>query len=270
MAALKESFETMDVDMDNDLWDYILYLLYSKSESLSKLKYQPLFDLLDGKLTQGQLSVASDTQSRKRPESSSPEKLKARNKEKFQGNQEQKKKKEENYDDDNYEEEFEKLLDKDDEEEQDGEKEKNNTVKIKEQAQEEDEEGQEDEDDYIDEEEMLDVAERCFVRIAQAIINKGQTVRASFTNFIIKEDIEGTTLELLSPIGFLEGIKDLGIVDLEEVEVACLMRVLTKPNLENAILLKELIIIMENFGIFDEEDEDAEANDISNQQDSVS
>lgn len=63
-------------------------------------------------------------------------------------------------------------------------------------------------------------------------------------------------LELLSPIGFLEGIKELGVVDLEEVEVACLMRVLTKPNLENAILLKELVVIMENFGIYDEEGED--------------
>ena len=73
-------------------------------------------------------------------------------------------------------------------------------------------------------------------------------------NFIIEEDIEGTKLELLSPIGFLEGIKDLGLTELEEVEVACLMRVLTKPNLENAILLKELIVIMENFGIYDDED----------------
>ena len=43
-------------------------------------------------------------------------------------------------------------------------------------------------------------------------------------------------------------------MDLEEVEVACLMRVLTKPNLENAILLKELIVIMENFGILDDEE----------------
>lgn len=59
-------------------------------------------------------------------------------------------------------------------------------------------------------------------------------------------------LELISPIGFLEGIKDLGITELEEIEVACLMRVLTKPSLDNAILLKELIIIMENFGIFED------------------
>jgi hypothetical protein len=56
-------------------------------------------------------------------------------------------------------------------------------------------------------------------------------------------------------MGFLEGIKDLGVTDLEEVEVACLMRVLTKADLENAILLRELIVIMENFGIQDDEDE---------------
>mmetsp|Transcript_47311 Transcript_47311/g.34600 ORF Transcript_47311/g.34600 Transcript_47311/m.34600 type:complete len:115 (+) Transcript_47311:2624-2968(+) len=100
--------------------------------------------------------------------------------------------------------------------------------------------GEEDEDEYIDEEEMLDVAERCFYRIAQELINKNVNVKQAFSKHIITEDIEGMTLELLSPVGFLEGIKDLGIVDLEEVEVACLMRVLTKPNLENAILLKEL------------------------------
>ena len=61
--------------------------------------------------------------------------------------------------------------------------------------------------------------------------------------------MDGDILELMSPIGFLEGIKDLGITDLEEVEVACLMRVLTKQELEHAILLRELIVIMENFGI---------------------
>lgn len=33
-------------------------------------------------------------------------------------------------------------------------------------------EGEEDDDEYIDEEEMLDVAERCFYRIAQELINR--------------------------------------------------------------------------------------------------
>lgn len=98
---------------------------------------------------------------------------------------------------------------------------------------------------------MLDVAEKCFVKIAEGIIKNNSTVRQAFHQFIISEEMEDgeAPIELLSPIGFLEGIKDLGITDLEEVEVACLMRVLTKPDLDNAILLRELIVIMENFGI---------------------
>lgn len=100
---------------------------------------------------------------------------------------------------------------------------------------------------------MLDVAERCFVRIADAILEAGVSVRQAFQEFIIREEFEGEALELLSPIGFLEGVKDLGVTDLEEVEVACLMRVLTKADLENAILVRELIVIMENFGIKDDD-----------------
>ena len=68
-------------------------------------------------------------------------------------------------------------------------------------------------------------------------------------------------MELLSPIGFLEGVKELGVTDLEEVEVACLMRVLTKADLENAILLRELIVIMDNFGIQDDEGNNTAAKD---------
>jgi hypothetical protein len=96
---------------------------------------------------------------------------------------------------------------------------------------------------------MLDIAERCFMRIAEAIVEAGVSVRQAFQPFIIREEFEGEYLELLSPIGFLEGVKELGVTDLEEVEVACLMRVLTKADLENAILLRELIVIMDNFGI---------------------
>jgi len=118
------------------------------------------------------------------------------------------------------------------------------------------EEEKKDEDDYIDEEQMLDIAEQCFVRIAEAIIKNRLTVRKAFKDFVIREELEedGQFIELLSPMGFLEGLKEMGITDFEEVEVACLMRVLTKADLENAILVKELVVIMENFGIQDEED----------------
>jgi hypothetical protein len=41
----------------------------------------------------------------------------------------------------------------------------------------------------------------------------------------------------------------LNIAELSELEVACLMRVLSKPELDHAILLNELILVLENFGI---------------------
>lgn len=43
------------------------------------------------------------------------------------------------------------------------------------------------------------------------------------------------------------------------------MRVLTKADLENAILVKELIIIMENFGIKDEDNDDDNDEDNDDQ-----
>lgn len=67
----------------------------------------------------------------------------------------------------------------------------------------------------------------------------------------------------MSPIAFLEGIKELGMDNLSEMEAACLLRVLTKPELDSAIILNELILIMENFGVVDnyEEDEEEEEDD---------
>lgn len=60
--------------------------------------------------------------------------------------------------------------------------------------------------------------------------------------------------DLLSPIGLLEGIKALGIDDLTEKEVAYLLRVLTKPEYDGAIVMEELLHIMENLGIYEDEE----------------
>ncbi len=53
-------------------------------------------------------------------------------------------------------------------------------------------------------------------------------------------------------MGLLEGIKDLGIDDLSETEVQSLLKVLSKPELDGAILMQEVFAIMENFGLYDE------------------
>lgn len=51
------------------------------------------------------------------------------------------------------------------------------------------------------------------------------------------------------PVSFLEGLKALQLTEFSELEIACLMNILAKPQLENAILVDELVQIMENFGI---------------------
>ena len=57
-------------------------------------------------------------------------------------------------------------------------------------------------------------------------------------------------LELLSPTAFFQAIViELGISDFQEIENACLMRVLAKPELGNQVILNEFALIMENFGV---------------------
>jgi hypothetical protein len=57
---------------------------------------------------------------------------------------------------------------------------------------------------------------------------------------------------LLTPESLLGGIEDLGISDLAEVEVQSLVKVLSKPELDGAILMQEVFAIMENFGLYDD------------------
>jgi len=43
------------------------------------------------------------------------------------------------------------------------------------------------------------------------------------------------------PLSFLEGLKALQLNDFSELEIACLMNILAKPQLDNAILVEELV-----------------------------
>jgi hypothetical protein len=55
---------------------------------------------------------------------------------------------------------------------------------------------------------MLDVAESCFIRMAQIMLSKNLTIRQVFAPLAIPEQFpDGTIIELLTPIGFLEGVK---------------------------------------------------------------
>jgi hypothetical protein len=78
--------------------------------------------------------------------------------------------------------------------------------------------------------------------MAQKMMEKNiKSVKTVFKPYIFEADIDGDIYELLSPYDLLQGIKDLGIDDLQKIEVTYLMKVLSKPELEGNILLQELL-----------------------------
>lgn len=120
-------------------------------------------------------------------------------------------------------------------------------------------------DEEVDEDEVIDVAERIFVRIAEAIIEQERrSIREVFSEQLFSADIDGQMIELLAPMGLLEGIKALGIEDLTEKEIAYLLRVLTKPELDGAIVMPEFLQIMENLGLYDDDPAGADEGDMGN------
>lgn len=100
------------------------------------------------------------------------------------------------------------------------------------------------------------------MRIADLLHVVQKTVRAVFLRYSSPEEFkDGSVLELMSPRGFLEGVRELGFEDVTELEAACLMKVLAKPELDNAVILNEFVLIMENFGIPAIIEEDEYEND---------
>lgn len=63
------------------------------------------------------------------------------------------------------------------------------------------------------------------------------------------EDGQEVEVDLLTPEGFLQGLEDLGLKNLSDIEIQCLMLILVKPELENTILVQDVKMVMENFGI---------------------
>jgi hypothetical protein len=168
VSSLRDALEGLQLaGLEGELLDFAVFWGYSRGgEDLQAVRYQVLLDAVDGQAGKG----ANAGEGRKRPESSSPAQLKARNKEKYSlegsGNAKGSGEKEERSpegaadeeEEDYKEEQFEQMLDKDDDENgADESAEKSPSSQRK-------------KDEYIDEDKMLDIAEKCFMRIAEAII----------------------------------------------------------------------------------------------------
>lgn len=101
----------------------------------------------------------------------------------------------------------------------------------------------ENDDEFINDEEMINIAETCLMRISHELKQQNFTIHQLFGENIMCEEIEGQKIELLAPIHFLEGLKKLGIDDFSELDVACLVNLLTRQELDDLILIDELDIL---------------------------
>ena len=101
---------------------------------------------------------------------------------------------------------------------------------------------------------MLDIAEAVFQTLADRLKAVNISVKKAFggKRCQIIDEFEGEkNVALIPATDFLDILKNppISIVNLSELEVACLMRVLSKPELDHGILLQELALVLENFGI---------------------
>jgi hypothetical protein len=107
-------------------------------------------------------------------------------------------------------------------------------------------EGEGEGDFDLTDEEMFQIAENALLKVAHCFLVRGTTVTELFNNHITEVKYEDHSLPVISPEIFIEGLKVLEIENMTELELACLMNVLVKPQLENGILVEELESIIEN------------------------
>ena len=66
---------------------------------------------------------------------------------------------------------------------------------------------------------MIDIAEKLFVKIADQIISQKVSVRTVWNHYLFPADIDGEEYELLAPEGLVDGMRDLGLNDISEMDL---------------------------------------------------
>ena len=77
LSQVREAIVSCDEEVDDKVLDYMLYYVFIRSQSADRMEYKTLIQMIDEHL-QARERVQS-AQRKNRPESSSPEKIKARN-----------------------------------------------------------------------------------------------------------------------------------------------------------------------------------------------
>ena len=53
----------------------------------------------------------------------------------------------------------------------------------------------------------------------------------------------------ITALKFMDSMYRLGFSNINQLQIQCVMRVVAKPDLRNAILLEDLVTLLENYGV---------------------
>jgi flagellar motor switch/type III secretory pathway protein FliN len=193
--TLKSCFHAMDINLDDDLIDYMIYIS-GTAEKIGKtshlmLEYSKISDFVESLVDNGAYNNKSEDILKDDNDVSDD-----------YGNDFEEPKSEPKQKNDSYE---------DNEYAEESQPQNTNHQNM---------EGEGELDQEITDEEMIGLAENCLVRIAEELLNKKMTLRELFEGEIIAEDLEGEKIELLFPTSFLDGLEKLGIKDFSDLENA--------------------------------------------------
>lgn len=101
----------------------------------------------------------------------------------------------------------------------------------------------------VDEEKMIEIAQKCFMQIADQINKKGLTLAVLYEGKVFEQEIDGEEVSLLTPEDFVDGLRRVGVEGLQTIEYACLIKVLAVNDEEKYIRFSDLEQILQDYGV---------------------
>eukprot|EP00826_Nyctotherus_ovalis_P022284 TRINITY_DN17326_c0_g2_i1.p1 TRINITY_DN17326_c0_g2~~TRINITY_DN17326_c0_g2_i1.p1 ORF type:complete len:271 (-),score=83.97 TRINITY_DN17326_c0_g2_i1:75-887(-) len=110
----------------------------------------------------------------------------------------------------------------------------------------------------ISEEQLIDITKNCFLEIAEYMKQKNTSALALYKDVITKKKIGNTEIDVLTPLDFLNGLRKLGIDDLQSPDYTCLIKVLSMKDAERHIQVSDIVQLLEDYGVIEVTSEEQE------------
>lgn len=116
----------------------------------------------------------------------------------------------------------------------------------------------------VSEDQVLDISESILRQLSEKLIENGWSVKDVFDHpkliTVVPEYDGKTNVKTLAANNFLGRLFQLGFEQMTVLQVTCLLQVLVKADLENAIAYEELKSLLQNYGVPDDQNDQPHEN----------